>query len=179
MKERYEQALRLLRERRFEEAETLWKQLIGQDKSYLEKWLQDLIRLQEETCQDAMSQCRLSMTYHYQTTRVLEKYGKILEDKRYYYRAYTYILAADYLSNIDLCECAVDCYFRVLIFQTKYRQEDGGHLKIKTMLGILHCYDTLGDREMRSWILEEFEREIPSMDETYQKMWQDYRKKAE
>ena len=179
MRERCEQALSLDEELRFQEADVLWKELIKEDTACLEERLRHLIRLQEHTCQDPMTQCRLSMTYHYQAVCTLEKYGNLLGDRRYYYRAYTYVLTADYLSHMDLCECAVDCYFRALIFQTRFPQEDEGHLKIKTMLGILHCYDALHDREMRSGMLEEFEKEIPDMGDKYQKMWEDYRRNME
>lgn len=168
----YQEVIKLDKELQFDRANNIWEKLIEEDITYLERRLKDLITLQEVHCKSQLTQCHLSMTYHYQVTCLLEKYGRLLDYKRYYYRAYTYILTADYLSHINLYECAVDCYFRALIFQTNFKANDTGYLKIKTILGIIHCYDALKDKEMIRSIEKEFTKEAQTLSPLYKKIWQ-------
>lgn len=171
MENLYLEIKKLDQKAQFNEANNIWNRLITKDKIYLEQRLKDLIHLQESYCSHKMTQCRLSMTYHYHIICILEKHRKLLDEKRYYYRTYTYILVADYLSHLDLYECAGDCYFRALIFQQNFEAFDQGYIKIKTILGIMHCYDMLNDIDMILLMKNEFTKEVQAMKEKYQKVW--------
>lgn len=169
MKDRSNLALALDSEGKFEQAKPIWQELFEENTEYLELCLKNLIEKQAQYCADKQTQCRRSMEFHYVATAVLEKYGKKLGPYKYYYRAATYNYVADYLVNIDLAECAIDCYFRALIFQDNYAMKDGGKEMLHTLSGILRCYDEVGDRELLGIMKDELTSKMDAAEESYRK----------
>lgn len=148
----------------FKEADSLWFGIDGDGKKLLEERLENLCGLQDET-----SRCldRKSLKYHSKITSLLEVNGKLLEEYRYYYRAWTYLLSADYLYRFDMAEIAIDCYFRALIFQGNFQATDGGKLLFETMTAILACYWKMEDYKTMEFILPDFDKKSEGLDKTY------------
>lgn len=172
MKEKEQIAKQSDEECKFKESSKLWNELQQEDVSFLEKRLLHLISLQEKYCMNILSQCKLSMKYHYEATNVLEKYGNQLQERKYAYRAKTYKLCADYLSHIDLYECAIDCYFRALIFYSHVDVNECEEDVFKLIMNIVACYDALKDFEMIELMVPELEKHVDEFNDCLKNVWE-------
>ena len=148
----------------FKEADSLWLGANENESELLERRLENLCRLQDLSCRKLD---RRSLKYHSKITSILEMKGKLLGEYKYYYRAWTYLLAADWLYRNDMAEIAIDCYFRALIFQGNYALKDGGKLLFETMQAILACYRKMEDKDTMNYILADFDQKAEGMEEIY------------
>ena len=162
--EKYETAEKLDKDLSFDEADTLWEEIEADEKEKLERRLENLCTLQDET---GRKLDKTSLKYHSRITGILEVKGKLLGDCKYYYRAWTYTLGADYLYLSDMAELAIDCYFRALIFQGNFEAKDEGKLLFRTIQGILACYRKMGDLKTMNFILPDFDAKTESIKTEY------------
>lgn len=134
----------------------------------LENKLAELLSKQEKhTCVDN----KKAASVHYEITKILEEHGSKLGTYKYYYRAYTYKLAADQLVAIDLREIAIDAYFRALIFQGNFEAKDEGKLLFETISGIMDCYYGLDDKDLILMMEKDFDQKLDNVSKKYKNAW--------
>ncbi len=148
----------------FKEADSLWSAMNEDPVNLLKERLDHLCFLQDQTCLDLDKK---SLKYHAKITGLLEEKGKLLGDFRYYYRAWTYLLGADYLYRMDLPELAIDCYFRALIFQGNFEANDEGKLLFRTLQAILACYVKMNDPDTMKVVIDDFDKKMLSVSSLY------------